>query len=152
MSILKKSFNTQGNSMKIISAAIISLLLAGSLFASNTVDQSKLASDMRSMLNAVTEIQKAGFYNNKTGIQEATKKLVSNLDSLLEADASKYLPDAQVNAGKFAKKRVKMIKMYAQDLVDSINHNDFDDAIEDYSQLLRQCTSCHSRIRHKAWK
>ena len=138
--------------MKIISAAIISLLLAGSLFASNTVDQSKLASDMRSMLNAVTEIQKAGFYNNKTGIQEATKKLVSNLDSLLEADASKYLPDAQVNAGKFAKKRVKMIKMYAQDLVDSINHNDFDDAIEDYSQLLRQCTSCHSRIRHKAWR
>jgi cytochrome c556 len=138
--------------MKIITAAIISLLLAGSLFASSTVDQSKLASDMRTMLNAITDIQRAGFYNNKAGIKDATQKLVSNLDSLLEADASKYLPDNQVNAGKFAKKRVKMIKMYAQDLVDSIDHNDFDDAIEDYSQLLRQCTSCHSRIRHKAWE
>jgi len=138
--------------MKIIPAAIISLFLASSLFAGNVVDQSKLASDMRAMLNAITDIQRAGFYNNKAGIQDATQKLVSNLDSLLEADASKYLPDNQVNAGKFAKKRVKMIKMYAQDLVDSIEHNDFDDAIEDYSQLLRQCTSCHSRIRHKAWK
>ena len=138
--------------MKIIPAAIISLFLAGSLFAGNVVDQSKLASDMRAMLNAITDIQRAGFYNNKAGIQDATQKLVSNLDSLLEADASKYLPDNQVNAGKFAKKRVKMIKMYAQDLVDSIEHNDFDDAIEDYSQLLRQCTSCHSRIRHKTWK
>jgi cytochrome c556 len=138
--------------MKIITAAIISLLLAGSLFASSTVDQSKLASDMRTMLNAITDIQRAGFYNNKAGIKDATQKLVSNLDSLLEADASTYLPDNQVNAGKFAKKRVKMIKMYAQDLVDSIDHNDFDDAIEDYSQLLRQCTSCHSRIRHKAWE
>jgi len=138
--------------MKIIPAVVISLFLASSLFASNTVDQSKLASDMRAMLNAITDIQRAGFYNNKAGIEEATQKLVSNLDSLLEADASKYLPDGQVNAGKFAKKRVKMIKMYAQDLVDSIEHNDFDDAIEDYSQLLRQCTSCHSRIRHKTWK
>ena len=138
--------------MKIIPAVIISLFLASSLFAGNVVDQSKLTSDMRAMLNAITDIQRAGFYNNKAGIQEATQKLVSNLDSLLEADASKYLPDNQVNAGKFAKKRVKMIKMYAQDLVDSIEHNDFDDAIEDYSQLLRQCTSCHSRIRHKAWK
>ena len=138
--------------MKIIPAAIISLLLAGSLFAGNVVDQSKLASDMRAMLNSITDMQRAGFYNNKAGIKDATQKLVSNLDSLLEADASKYLPDGQVNAGKFAKKRVKMIKMYAQDLVDSIEHNDFDDAIEDYSQLLRQCTSCHSRIRHKAWK
>ena len=138
--------------MKIITATIVSSLLAGSLFAGNVTEQSKLASDMRAMLSAVTDMQRAGFYNNKAGVKDATKRLISNLDSLLKADARKYLPDDQVNAGKFAKKRVKMIKMYAQDLVESIDANDYDEAIEDYSQLLRQCTSCHSRIRHRVWK
>ena len=138
--------------MKFIIATIISALLTSSLLAGDDTQQSKLASDMRSMLSAIVDMQRAGFYNNKAGVKDSAKRLISNLDSLLEADASKYLPDDQVNAGKFAKKRVKMIKMYAQDLIESVEHDEFDEAIEDYSQLLRQCTSCHSRIRHREWK
>jgi cytochrome c556 len=138
--------------MKIIISTLIATLLASSLFGGNAMDQSKLASDMRSMLGAITDIQRAGFYSNKAGIKDATKRLISSLDSLIEADATLYLPDSQANAGKFAKKRAKMIKMYAEDLIESVENNDFDDAIEDYSQLLRQCTSCHSRIRHRSWK
>ena len=138
--------------MNIITTAVVSTLLAGSLFAGNLTAQSKLSSDMRAMLSAITDMQRAGFYNNKQGVLDSTKRLVSSLDSLLEADASKYLPDNQANAGKFAKKRVKMIKMYAQDLTDSIKNRDYEEAMEDYSQLLRQCTSCHSRIRNRMWK
>lgn len=138
--------------MKFILTTIIASLLASSLFAGNVTEQSKLSSDMRAMLESVTDMQRAGFYSNKTGIKDSAKRLISNLDSLLKADASKYLPDNQVNAGKFAKKRVKMIKMYAQDLVESVDNDEFDEAMEDYSQLLRQCTSCHSRIRNRVWK
>ncbi len=138
--------------MKFIIATIISTLLATSLFAGNTTEQAKLASDMRTMLNATVDIQRAGFYSNKAGIQDAAKSLISSLDSLITTDAKQYLPNDQANAGKFAKKRAKMIKMYAQDLIESIDNNDFEEAIEDYSQILRQCTSCHSRIRHKVWK
>ena len=138
--------------MKFIIATIISTLLASSLFGGNITQQSKLASDMRAMLSALTDIQRAGFYNNKAGIKDSATKLIGNLDSLLAADAKQYLPDEQVNAGKFAEKRVKMIKMYAEDLIYSVEHNEFDEAIEDYSQLLRQCASCHSRIRKETWK
>ena len=138
--------------MKFIIATIISTILASSLFAGNTTEQSKLASDMRSMLSATVDMQRAGFYSNKAGIQDATKRLIANLDSLITTDASQYLPDDQANAGKFAKKRAKMIKMYAEDLVLSVENNDFEEAMEDYSQLLRQCTSCHSRIRQRDWK
>ena len=138
--------------MKLIITTIISALLASSLFAGNATQQSKLASDMRSMLSAVVDMQRAGFYSNKTGVKEATNKLISHLDSLITTDAREYLPDDQANAGKFAKKRAKMIKMYAEDLIFSVENNDFEEAMEDYSQLLRQCTSCHSRIRNRAWK
>ena len=138
--------------MKFILATIISALLASSLFAGNATEQSKLASDMRSMLSAVVDMQRAGFYSNKAGVKDSAQRLISNLDSLISTDAKQYLPDDQINAGKFAKKRAKMIKMYAEDLIESVDNNDFEEAIEDYSQILRQCTSCHSRIRNRAWK
>jgi len=138
--------------MKFIITTIISTLLATSLFAGNTTQQLKLASDMRTMLSAVADIQRAGFYYNKEGVKDAATRLISNLDSLITTDATLYLPNDQANAGKFAKKREKMIKMYAQDLIESVENNDFEEAMDDYSQILRQCTSCHSRIRHKVWK
>jgi len=138
--------------MKIIISTLIATILASSLFAGSVTQQSKLASDMREMLNAITDIQRAGFYSNKAGVKDAAHRLINSLDSLISTDARLYLPDDQVNAGKFAKKREKMIKMYANDLIESVENNDFDEAIEDYSQLLRQCTSCHSRIRSRSWK
>ncbi|MEN8304053.1 MAG: hypothetical protein ABFQ64_08275 [Campylobacterota bacterium] len=137
--------------MKLIITTIVSALLASSLFAGNT-EQSKLASDMRTMLSSVVDMQRAGFYSNRTGVQDSANRLISSLDSLITTDATTYLPKEQKNAGKFAKKRAKMIKMYAEDLIESVENNDFEEAIEDYSQILRQCTSCHSRIRSRAWK
>ena len=133
--------------MKKIITAIIAILLTSSLSARDKTQQAKLASDMRNMLEATVTIQRAGFYNNKEGIKSAAQILINNLDSLIETDATMYLPDNKANAGKFAKKRAKMIKMYAEDLILSVDADDFDDSLEDYNQILKQCTSCHSRIR-----
>ena len=137
--------------MKLIITTIIAALLATSLFAGNT-EQSRLASDMRTMLSSIVDMQRAGFYSNKAGVKDSAKRLIGSLDSLITTDAKQYLPNDQKNAGKFAKKRAKMIKMYAEDLMTSVDNNDFEEAIEDYSQILRQCTSCHSRIRNREWK
>lgn len=138
--------------MKIIVSSIIIALLSSSLFAQNKTAQSRLASDMRTMLDAVVDMQRAGFYSNKNGVKKSTQRLINSLDSLIETDAKLYLPDSQLNAGKFAKKRAKMIKMYAEDLIVSIDEADYSEAMEDYSQILRQCASCHSRIRNRTWK
>lgn len=137
--------------MKKILTLLIALLLSTSLFADKT-QQAKLSSDMREMLEAVLDIQRAGFYNNNKGVKDAAGRLIKGLDSLITTDAASYLPDDQKNAGKFAKKRAQMIKMYAEDLIVSLDSKDVYDGIEDYSQILRQCTSCHSRIRQKGWK
>ena len=128
----------------------MALLLTSSLFAQgDKTAQAKLAADMRIMLSAVVDIQRAGFYNNPAGIKESTTRLIASLDSMITTDASTYLPSEKAAAGKFAKKRAKMIKMYAEDLIISMDTGDMDEAIEDYSQLLRQCSSCHIRIRKK---
>ena len=135
--------------MKKIIIAILATLLTSSLMAGDVTAQAKLASDMRTMLSAVVDIQRAGFYDNPHGMKKATKRLIESLDSLLTTDATTYLPDTKEDAGRFAKKREKMIKMYAEDLLLSMENGDMNEALEDYNQILRQCSSCHLRIRKK---
>ncbi|WP_455757395.1 hypothetical protein [Sulfurimonas sp.] len=138
--------------MKKFLTTLIALLLTSSLYAGDKTQQAKLASDMRTMLESVVNIQRAGFYNNKEGIKTAAQELIDSLDSLITTDASMYLPENKSNAGKFAKKREKMIRMYAEDLIAAIDAGDIDESLEDYNQIIKQCTSCHSRIRQRMWK
>jgi len=132
--------------MKVFFMAITFVFLATSTMASDK-EKAQLASEMRSMLSAVELIQKGGFYSKPEMMKEGVKKLKSKLMILESSDASKYLPDDKKKAAKFANKRASMIEMYANDLIDSINHNNMDDALEDYTQIIRQCTSCHLRMR-----
>ncbi|MCK9490553.1 MAG: hypothetical protein M0Q24_00575 [Sulfurimonas sp.] len=132
--------------MKKIITTIAILLLSTSLFA-NAEEKAQLASDMREMLLAVELIQKGGFYAKPIMMKEGVKKLKTKLAILESADASKYLPDGKQEADKFANKRARMIEMYADDLVLSIDADNLDDALDNYTQIIRQCTSCHIRIR-----
>lgn len=138
--------------MKLLTMAILSLALSTSLVAGDNTKQSKLAHDMREMLSAVTDIQRAGFYFNQDGMEKGVKRLKNGLHSLKSANAASYLPDDKAFADKFAQKRARMIEMYADDMIISLKHGHIEDALEDYSQIVRQCTSCHSRMRKGAWK
>jgi len=125
-------------------------MLTTSLFAAEqTKAEKKLASDMRVMLDAVVDMQKAAFYDDARVIQKATKRLIDSLDSLTTTDAKSYLPKDQKYAARFAEKRIAMTKMYAEDLLASLEAKEYDDAIEDYHQIMNQCNSCHSRIRKR---
>ncbi|MDQ7045211.1 MAG: hypothetical protein Q9M32_04775 [Sulfurimonas sp.] len=138
--------------MKKIIVAIIAIMLTSSLFASDvkaTKAEKKLASDMRVMLDSIVDMQKAGFYDDVRVIKKATDRLIVSLDSLLAVDPASYLPKEQKHAGKFAKKREKMIRMYANDLLESLEAKQYDDVIENYNQIIRQCYSCHLRIRRR---
>jgi len=130
--------------MKLLKLTALSFVLASSLAAS---PKNAMADDMRSMLHAMNDIQTAGFYSNKEGMQEGVKKLKEGLHSLLATDAKAYLPDDKAYANKFAKKRASMITLYADDLLNSLKQNDLEEALENYAFILKQCTSCHIRLR-----
>lgn len=132
--------------MKKIILTLATLLLISPLSANQT-QRAQLSSDMRSMLAAMEMIQKGGFYAKQEMMQKGVTDLKRGLQSLKSADAKEYLPQDKAYADKFAQKRAKMIEMYANDILSSLEHNKMDDALEDYTQILKQCTSCHSRIR-----
>ncbi|MEN8147056.1 MAG: hypothetical protein ABFR02_05500 [Campylobacterota bacterium] len=134
--------------MKTFKTVIAALLLTVSISAMAEDNQkSLLQSDMRAMLSAMEMIQRGGFYKNKPSMTEGVKRLKESLASLRTTDAKKYLPKDQAYASRFANKRADMIAMFADDILVTANNDDWDEALNDYQQILSQCTSCHLRIR-----
>ncbi len=134
--------------MKIVKLTTVTILLVSSIFANEVAKKpSNLSSDMRSMLTAMEHIQRSGFYQDYDGMIVGVEQLKKGLKSLSEADPRSYLPDEQLYANKFAEKREKMLFMYANDLAENAANKNMDLALEDYTQLMNQCTSCHIRLR-----
>ncbi|MCI4406539.1 MAG: hypothetical protein JHC35_04520 [Sulfuricurvum sp.] len=142
---------------KVLMGLVLSSLFAASslLAAEKTVIDPKekvhrtmLMKDMRSMLDAMEEIQKGGLYSSTEDMKSGVKKLQGTL-KVLESNEIKFiLPKDQVYAYKFAQKTASMLRLYSDDMIASIEAGRMDDALEDYTQLLKQCTSCHIRIRN----
>lgn len=126
----------------------MAIMLSTSLFA-GTKEEKRLASDMRMMLDAIVDMQKAAYYNDTRVLKAATSRLIGGLDSMKAVKASTYLDKNQKYAEKFAEKRVSMIRMYADDLLSSLEAGQIDDVISDYHQISNQCYSCHLRLRRK---
>ena len=110
--------------------------------------KAKLMMEMKTMLDAMEEIQSGGLYSCGDCMKSGIKKLQIALDSLESEDVKEILPQGQEYAYKFAQKTARMLRLYSDDLIASIDANRMDDALEDYTQLLKQCTSCHIRIRN----
>lgn len=126
----------------------LSFLMAGSLNAAGTDHRSMLMKDMRTMLDAMEDIQRGGLYSSTEDMKTGIKKLQGTLKTLESEEIKFILPKDQVYAYKFAQKTAQMLRLYSDDMIVSIEAGRMDEALDDYSQLLKQCTSCHIRIRN----
>lgn len=134
---------------KIILAVALASSLVASLQASQKTDtRLELMKDMRTMMDAMEQIQRAGLYSSTDEMKVGVKKLQGTLKSLESEEVKVILPKDQVYAYKFAQKTAQMLRMYSDDMIVSIEAGKMDNALDDYTQLLKQCTSCHIRIRN----
>lgn len=133
---------------KTVIAIIVGLIFSGSLNAGQVDHRSMMMKDMRTMLEGMEQIQRGGFYSSTEEMKAGVKKLQGTLKTL-ESDEIKWiLPKDQVYAYQFAQKSARMLRLYSDDLIASIDAGHMDEALEDYNQLLKQCASCHIRIRN----
>jgi cytochrome c556 len=133
---------------KLLSALALSALLAGSMQAVENDHRTMLMKDMRTMLESMEQIQRGGLYSSSDEMKAGAKKLQGTLKTLESEEVKWILPKDQKYAYQFAQKTSKMLRLYSDDMVTSIDAGRMDDALEDYTQLLKQCTSCHIRIRN----
>jgi cytochrome c556 len=127
---------------------VLPLLMVGSLKAAGLDHRSMLMKDMRTMLDAMEQIQRGGLYSSTEDMKTGIKKLQGTLKTLESEEIKFILPKDQVYAYKFAQKTAHMLRLYSDDMIVSIDAGRMDEALEDYTQLLKQCTSCHIRIRN----
>lgn len=133
---------------KIITAIALVFLAAVSLSAEQVDHRSMLMKDMRTMLEGMEQIQRGGFYSSKEDMKAGVKKLQGTLKTLESGEIKWILPKDQTYAFQFAQKTGRMLHLYSDDLIASIDSGRMDDALEDYNQLLKQCVSCHIRMRN----
>lgn len=127
-------------------------LLAGSLSAAAIAQdkdtRSELMREMRVMMEAMEQIQRGGLTSSSDEMKAGVIKLQGTLSSLESEDVKVILPKDQAYAYKFVQKTASMLRLYSDDMILSIDAGRMDDALDDYTQLLKQCTSCHIRIRN----
>ncbi|MDQ1298798.1 MAG: hypothetical protein QG558_1337 [Campylobacterota bacterium] len=133
---------------KIITAIALVSLAAVSLNAQQVDHRSMLMKDMRTMLEGMEQIQRGGFYSSKEDMKAGVKKLQGTLKTLESGEIKWILPKDQTYAFQFAQKTGRMLHLYSDDLIASVDSGRMDDALEDYNQLLKQCVSCHIRMRN----
>jgi len=122
--------------------------LIGSLYAGEYSKADRIK-DMHKMAGGMKLIQNGFLYRCKDHecIIDGAERILSVVKTLETQEMKDFLPKEQKYAFKFGQKSARMIELYAKDLIDSAKSNNMDDALEDYNQILRQCFSCHLRLR-----
>jgi hypothetical protein len=127
---------------------LIAILFYSTLWAKDYTKSQRIT-DMNKMADGLSLIQKGFLYRCKDGsCFEKGGSIILNVVKTLETQEMKdFLPTQQKYAYKFGEKSAKMIELYVNDLNESIKAKNTQDALEDYNQILRQCNSCHIRLR-----
>jgi len=105
-------------------------------------DQTDRIKDMRSMEQAMSEIQKGILYNN-------SKLVLEGIASLKEASGNvEIAPKGDMDYSSFfAKKQSKNIIKYAEKIESNIKAGRKHGAASNYTKVLGECISCHNKIR-----
>ena len=114
-------------------------IVASSLHAYSQDDRIK---DMRTMADALSEVQRGILYNNKKLVHdgvESLKKASKNIEIAPKSDMD--------YSSSFAKSQAENISKYANKLEASMQEGKKHAALTNYTKVLNQCVSCHNKIR-----
>lgn len=134
--------------MKKIGICLIMVFFASSAMATDYTKADRVR-DMMIMTGGMKLIQNGFLYRCPDGecFIDGAKRILSVVQKLKTQEVRDFLPQDQKYAYKFGEKAAGMIELYAKDMIESVKTQNYDDALEDYNQIMRQCTSCHFRLR-----
>ena len=124
-------------------------ILTTSTFAVEKYTKVDRIKDMLTMADAMGKIQKGILYrsNDNKMIMSGIKDIKKVMYTIEKVDAKDFLDDEQLYAKKFAKKTGTLLEMYLDEMEDEVRHGNPDKVLQNYALALRQCTSCHLRLR-----
>lgn len=131
--------------MKKTMTLLVLVALSTSSFA---VEEKERISDMKHMADGMGLIMNGLLYNYLDNINAGVKYIQDGVKSIHDkGDLKSYLPADTAYAYKFGEKSLNRIMEYSTELDEAMKAKDYDGALESASLLMRQCNSCHSRVR-----
>jgi len=131
--------------MKKVIALLMLIALSTTSFAA---EQKERISDMKHMADGMGLIMNGLLYNYLDNINAGVKYIQEGVNSIhKKGDLKSYLPEDTAYAHKFGEKSLRRIMEYSNELNEAMKAKDYDGALESASLLMRQCNSCHSRVR-----
>ena len=139
----------KNNVIKIGKGILLASVLATSTFAAEKYTKVDRIKDMLTMADAMERIQKGILFRctDDKCIPDGVKTIKKVLHTIEKVDPKDFLDEEQIVAHKFAKKTRVMLEMYLDEMEDELRRGNPDEVIHNYSLALRQCTSCHLRLR-----
>lgn len=135
--------------MQMIAKGLLALSLGATLFCTNAFGYSdeERIKDMQMMEQAVQQMEKGFLYNN---LQDITKGA-----ALLKKHTQKIEPPVSKDADSFkrnyaydiTRREAKKIIQLADESVKQYKENRPKQAMNSYTKILKQCMTCHARIR-----
>lgn len=122
---------------------MITISILGSLTVGlQAYDQVERIQDMQTMEASMAQIQKGILYNNN-------KMVLQGVENLKQASAKVELTEKtdMDYSSKFAKQKASNITKFADKIKTNIEANHKHAASSNYTEVLKQCVSCHNKIR-----
>jgi len=141
--------------MKKMMTAVVTVMLGASLaWGGSALDgktdpqHQQRVNDMNIMAQGFNMILNGFLYNNLRNVENGVNLVQSGVENIKKSgDLKQYLPDDTAYAHKFGEKTLRRIVEYSNEVVENYRAQDADAALESGMLLLRQCASCHSRVR-----
>ncbi|PHR55144.1 MAG: hypothetical protein COA44_11495 [Arcobacter sp.] len=130
---------------KLLTITLMIIAFSSTAFAEQ---QKERISDMKHMADGMGLIMNGLLYNYLDNVSAGVKYIQEGVNSInKKGDLKTYLPADTAYAHKFGEKSLRRIMEYSNELEEAMQAKDYDGALESASLLMRQCNSCHSRVR-----
>jgi len=130
---------------KLITMTLLIMTFSSATFAQ---EQKERISDMKHMADGMGLIMNGLLYNYLDNVSSGVKYIQEGVNSInKKGDLKTYLPADTAYAHKFGTKSLSRIMEYSNELEEAMQAKDYDGALESAALLMRQCNSCHSRVR-----
>ena len=127
---------------------MVIVLMISALSTSTMAEQKERISDMKHMADGMGLIMNGLLYNYLDNVNAGVKYIKEGVNNINQkGDLKTYLPADTAYAHKFGEKSLRRIMEYSNELTEAMAAKDYDGALESASLLMRQCNSCHARVR-----
>ncbi len=130
---------------------VLSIVLLGTLMFADEYTAEDRIKDMQELDTAMSLIQKGFMYSELSYIKEGVQGIKDNAISVeppLKGDEKHFKKD-ETFSYRYTKRETARMIVHADDIVQDFQEGNEKQALNTYTKMLKQCMSCHAKIR--AW-